>query len=213
MANIENEKSIFKQKKEEKVNSQLDDKEKGIVEQEDNTKQSTKTKKDSKTKIIFMGSMFSLIILLLSVSYTVSWTVLFILFLKDEYTSECDSIKKWNKALVVISIISITLHIISYTLQFIVTTKREESSKSMTIVKYINTFRSCINYITGIVLLIGINVEYANLENSSTTCGRLSVLNMVYIITEWTLIGFFICFVVLLCIFAIISKKMKDQLD
>lgn len=212
MANIENEKSIFKQKKEEKVNSQLDDKEKGIIKQEENTKQNVKTKKDSKTKTLFMGSMFSLIVLLLSVSYTVTWTILFIIFLKDEYTSECDSIKKWNKALVVISIISITLHIISYTLQFIVTTKGEESSKSMTIVKYINTFRSCINYITGIVLLIGINVEYANLETSST-CGRLSVLNMIYIITEWTLIGFFICFVVLLCIFAIISKKMKDQLD
>lgn len=165
-------------------------------------------------KTIFMGSLFTVVILILSVSYGITWAVLFIIYIdKDELPNQCKSLVAWDKILIIISFITAGLHIISSVIQLVSSAKGDNASNdSSNIVKYITTCRSCINYLAGIVLLLALNIEYFKLDDPSI-CKSLADLNLIYIIVEWCLVVFFFCFVVVLCVFAVISKKMKNQLE
>ncbi len=171
-------------------------------------------KENNSFRNIFLSSFFTIVILIISVSYGVTWVVLFIVYLKntesENLPSVCDALIKWDKVLIIIQLITTSLHFISSIIQLFNSAQGEETADS--IVRYITTCRSCINYIAGIVILLAINITYFKIEDASQ-CGNIGVLNLVYIIIEWCLVGFFICFVIVLCTFAVISKKMKDQLE
>lgn len=165
---------------------------------------------EEKFKSIFMGTLCTIILLLISLSYGITWGVLFLIYTKkDEFSNEeCQELKRWDRALYIVHFICAFLHLISSVIQLLASAYDKDSN----IAQYITFFRSCINYIAGIVILIGINVAYVRLEDTSI-CGSLSKLNLAYIICEWAIIGFFICFVFVVCIVSLTLKKRKHTFD
>lgn len=172
---------------------------------EENKVQST----EDKFKAIFMGTLFTIILLIISLSYGITWAVLFVIYTNnEEYSSVCQSLRKWDKSLYIVLFICAFLNLVSSIIQLISSAADKESN----IAQYITFCRSCINYLAGIVILIGINVEYFNLENPSD-CGNLAKLNLAFIITEWSILGFFICFILSVCILSLIIKKKKNTFE
>lgn len=163
---------------------------------------------ENKIKSIFMGTFFTILVLLLSMAYGMTWGILFLIYTKAEYPPVCQSIVGWDKALYIVHFISSGLHLVSSIFQLIATSYNKES----TIPKYIMGFRSCLNYIAGISILIGINVSYFSNPNIDQ-CGDLTGLNLAYIITEWTIFGSCILFVCAICIFSMIFKRRKRYDD
>ena len=165
---------------------------------------------EEKFKGIFMGTIFTIVLLLIGLSYGITWAALFIRYTdenKYQFQEECKILIKWDRALYIVLIITSALHLISSIIQIIASAKNKDSS----IPQYITFSRSYINYIAGIVILIGINVEYFNLDQPKL-CGKLAKLNLAYIIIEWSMMGIFIGFVLVVCLISLLLKKKKDKL-
>ena len=159
---------------------------------------------ENKVRTIFMGTFFTILVLLLSLSYGMIWGILFLIYTSQDYDPSCENLVSWNKALYIVQFISAGLHLISSIFQLITTSYDRESS----IPKYIMGCRSCLVYIAGLTILLGINVSYFSHPDISL-CGSLKELNLAYIITEWTILGSCICLVCVVCIFSIIFKKRR----
>ena len=162
---------------------------------------------DQTNKPIFMGTVFTLILLLISLSYGLAWAILFLVYTSQyEYDPSCSTLISWDRALYITQFISSGLHIISSVIQLISSSYDIESS----IPKYITGCRSCIVYVAGITNLVGINVTYFK-HGTIEICADLQKLNLAYIITEWTIMGSFICFVCSICIISLALKKIKAR--
>jgi len=159
---------------------------------------------ENKVRSIFMGTFFTILVLLLSVSYGMVWGILFLIYTNEDRDPSCANLVSWDKALYIVQFLSAGLHLISSIIQLVATSYDKESS----IPKYIMGCRSCLVYLAGITILIGINVSYFSHEDI-TKCGNLKNLNLAYIITEWTIFGSCICLVCVVCIFSIIFKKRR----
>jgi hypothetical protein len=160
---------------------------------------------ERKVRSVFMGTFFTLLVLLISVSYGMTWGVLFVVYIgQNDYHPVCDIIKAWDRALYVVFFISSGLHLISTIFQLIATSYDKDSN----IPKYIMGCRSCFSFIAGLTILIGINISYFSNEDISL-CADLQTLNLAYIITEWTLMGFCFCCVCVVCSLSICLKKKK----
>ena len=166
---------------------------------------------ENRVRSIFMGTFFTLLLLLLNMSYGLMWGILYLVYIDKEinsptYNDSCDQIVSWGKALYIIQFLSTGLHLVSSIFQLIATSYDQDSN----IPKYIMGLRSCLVYIAGMTILLGINVAYFNHANMNL-CGSLKNLNLTYIITEWTILGLFICLVCVVCIFTIIFKRRKKN--
>ncbi len=167
------------------------------------------TNEENKVKQIFMSTIVTILILLISLSYGMTWGILFVVYTKSElskpdYDESCTNLLSWDEALYIVHFISAGIHIFSSVFQIIATSYNKESS----IPTYITGCRSCANYIVGMVILFGINVSYFSHEDISK-CGDLQELNLAYLITEWTILGSCICLVCCVCIISIVFKKKK----
>ena len=164
---------------------------------------------ENKVRTIFMGTFFTILVLLLSLSYGMTWGILFLYYIsKYDYDESCQNLVNWDKALYIVQFMSAGLHLVSSVFQLIATSYDRESS----IPKYIMGFRSCLVYIAGLTILIGINVSYFS-HKDIDKCNALKGLNLAYIITEWTILGSCICLVYVVCIISIIFKKRKRYDD
>ncbi len=166
---------------------------------------------ENRVKKIFMGTFFTILLLLLNLSYGLVWGILFSVYTEKEindpnYDITCNNIVSWDKALYIVQFISTGLHLISSIFQLIATNYDQDSN----IPKYLMGIRSCIVYIAGMTILLGINVAYFNHENIDA-CGSLKSLNLAFIITEWTIYGFCCCLVCVVCVFTIIFKRRKKN--
>ena len=160
---------------------------------------------ENKAKNVVTGTLFTILLLLVSVSYGLTWGILFIVYTnKSDYDESCNNIKSWDKALYILQFISSGLHIVSSVIQLILISNDKESS----IPNYIMGCRSCIVYIAGISILFGINISYFRHEDISK-CKELQTINFAYIITEWVILGSCICLVCATCIISIIFKRKK----
>ncbi len=158
-----------------------------------------------------MGTCFLILLLLLNMSYGMVWGVLFLVYSGREiksatYSSTCDTIISWNRGLYILQFISSGLNLISTIFQLISAGCKIESN----IPKYIMGCRSCVSYIAGLVILIGINTTYFN-HPDMAVCGDLKGLNLAYIISEWTIMGSCCLLVCVVCIFTIILKRRKHD--
>lgn len=165
---------------------------------------------ENKVRTIFMGTFFTILVLLLSLSYGMIWGILFLIYTsKGNFDESCDNLVSWNKALYIVQFISAGLHLISSVFQLVTTSYDRESS----IPKYIMGCRSCLVYIAGLTILLGINISYFSHPDISL-CGELKALNLAYIITEWTILGSCICLVYVVCTVTIIFKKRRrDEIN
>jgi hypothetical protein len=162
---------------------------------------------ERKVRSIFMGTCFTILVLLLSVSYGMVWGVLFLVWTsKETYPPQCDELVSWDKALYIVQFISSGLHLVSSIFQLIATSYDRESN----IPKYIMGCRSCLVYIAGICILIGINASYFS-NPKIDDCRDLKGLNLAYIITEWTILGTCITFVCVVCNVSLLLKKRKNK--
>jgi hypothetical protein len=153
----------------------------------------------------FTGTIWSIMALLLSVSYGVIWGSFFLVYSsRDVYPKTCQTLIKWDQAIYILYFISVSLHLVSTLIQFIVNTRDRESP----IPKFITAFRSCLSYLAGMAILIGLTLEYASLEEPEK-CGDLAKINMIYIILEWTILLTCVLFVYVVCIVSIFMKKRK----
>jgi hypothetical protein len=160
---------------------------------------------ERKVRSVFMGTFFTIIVLLISVSYGMTWGVLFVVWIgRADYHPVCDTIKSWDRALYVVQFIAAGLHLISTIIQLIATGYDKDSN----IPKYIMGCRSCFSFVAGLTILIGINISYFTNADISL-CGELQALNLAFIITEWTLISFCLCCVCIVCSLSICLKKKK----
>lgn len=160
---------------------------------------------ENKAKTVVTGTLFTILLLLVSVSYGMTWGILFLVYTnKTEYDESCNNLKSWDKALYILQFISSGLHIISSLFQLIMISYDKESP----IPNYIMGCRSCIVYIAGLSILFGINISYFSHENISI-CKELKTINFAYIITEWVILGSCICLVCVTCIISIIFKRKK----
>jgi hypothetical protein len=160
---------------------------------------------ERKVRSVFMGTFFTLIVLLISVSYGMTWGVLFVVWIdRTDYHPTCETIISWDRALYVVQFISAGLHLISTIIQLVSTSYDKDSN----IPKYIMGCRSCFLFIAGLTILIGINISYFSNEDIAL-CGDLQALNLAYIITEWTIISFCFLCVCVVCSVSICLKKRK----
>lgn len=164
---------------------------------------------ENKVGTIFRGTFFTILVLLLSLSYGMTWGILFVVYTSNKkYDPACNNLISWDRALYIVQFISAGLHLISSIFQLIATSYDRDSS----IPKYIMGCRSCLVYIAGLTILLGINVSYFSQPNIKV-CGDLMTLNLAYIITEWTILGSCICLVYVVCIVSIIFKKRRRYDD
>lgn len=164
-----------------------------------------KTNEENSKKNFLITTISTIIITLISICYSLTWSTLFIYYIeKKTYPPECDSLISWNRALYIVLLMASGLHLISSGVQYVMTTINKDSM----IPKYIMTFKSCLNYITGVILLIGVTVEYFGTTNAQS-CGQLKTLTFAYIIVEWTIMGSFMLCVCIVCIISSIFKKSK----
>jgi hypothetical protein len=162
---------------------------------------------EHKVRSIFLGTFFTILLLLLSVAYGVTWGVLFVVYInKAVYHPVCSNIISWDTAIYIVQFISAGLHLISTILQLISTSYDKESN----IPKYIAGARSCFSFITGLSILVGINISYFSNPHIEL-CGDLQVLNLAYIITEWIVISFCCLCVCIVCAVTICLRKKKKN--
>jgi hypothetical protein len=160
---------------------------------------------ERKVRSIFMGTCCTILVLLISVSYGMVWGILFLVWTgREVYDPSCEILVSWDRALYIVQFISAGLHLVSTIFQLISIGYDKESN----IPKYIMGCRSCIMFMAGLAILIGINISYFKHDDISL-CENLAGLNLAYIITEWTILGSCICFVCILCSISIILKKRK----
>jgi hypothetical protein len=160
---------------------------------------------ENKVKSVFMGTFFTIIVLLISVSYGMTWGVLFLVWISHtDYHPICETIISWDKALYISQFILAGLHLISSVIQLISSGYDQDSN----IPKYIMGCRSCFLFIAGFTILIGINISYFSNEDIAL-CGDLQKLNLAFIITEWTIISFCFLCVCVVCSLSICLKKRK----
>lgn len=167
---------------------------------------------DQKFRSIFMGTVFTIILLIISLSYGLTWAILFLIYTesskREDYDEACEVLISWDKALYIVNFISSFLHIVSSIIQLVASSHDKESN----IAKYITSCRSCLNYMVGFVILIGINVSYFKINHGEGKCGDLAKLNLAFIIVEWTLLGSCVCFVYVICIVSLSIKKKNNRI-
>ena len=162
---------------------------------------------ENKAKTVVTGTLFTILLLLLSVSYGMTWGILFIIYTsKASYDESCNNLMSWDKALYILQFISAGLHIVSSVIQLVMISYDKES----TIPNYIMGCRSCLVYVAGLSILLGINISYFSHPNIDI-CKELKTINFAYIITEWVILGSCIGLVCVVCIISIIFKRRKKR--
>jgi hypothetical protein len=160
---------------------------------------------ENKAKSIVTGTLFTILLLLVSVSYGMTWGILFLVYTsKSEYDQSCNNLRSWDKSLYILQFISSGLHIVSSVFQLVMISYDKDSS----IPNYIMGCRSCIVYVAGLIILFGINTSYFSHPDISL-CKELKTINFAYIITEWVILGSCICLVCVTCIISILFKRRK----
>ncbi len=143
---------------------------------------------DTKLRKKLNSTSCTLIMFLFIVGYEIAIAILFLFFSYDVIQPQCQTLVAWNKALYILYFLSALLNIIATLIQIITNLKDSENY----LPKCIIGIRSAIHYVAGIVMLIGINVNYVNIENIEECGKRFKILNLVFIIFEWILIGGFL---------------------
>jgi hypothetical protein len=160
---------------------------------------------EKKSRSLFMNSFLTILVLILSVSYGVMWGTLFLVYTHEiNFDAQCLNLVQWDYALTIVQYISAGLHLISTIFQFIASSRNRESN----VPKYIMGVRSCLVYVAGLVILIGISVAYSQVKDINL-CGNITNLNLAYIIVEWSLFGFCFLFVCVICVASILLKKRR----
>lgn len=179
-----------------------------------NNNKNSKILNKKKSPIVLSASLIdfliSTIITIVASFYGLTWAILFIIFLTKENNNldKCKTLRNWNVVLIVFSFLIVILNCISFILQNCCI----QTNTLTNISKYLITIRSCINCLVSIIILIGITADYFSIKEPQD-CGDLNLLNLIYIIVEWCLFGFFTCCIMVMCIIAVITKKNKDQLE
>jgi len=160
---------------------------------------------DTKLRKKLNSTTCTLIMFLLVVVYELTLAILFLFFSLDVKPPECITLVNWNIALYVLYFLSALLNIIATIIQ--ITTNMKDTENY--IPKCIIGIRTAIHYITGIVILIGINVSYVNIPNIDVCGNNFVMLNYAYIILEWILIGGLTIFLIAMCILIIVMRKKR----
>jgi hypothetical protein len=164
---------------------------------------------ERKVRSIFMGTFFTLLVLLIGVLYGMMWGILFVTWVsKAVYHPSCLTLISWDKALYVVQFICAGLHLVSTIMQLVSTSYDKDSN----IPKYIMGCRSCFSFTAGATILVGITFTYFTNENLDL-CGDLKTINLAYIITECTLISFCCLCVCVFCSLSLCVKKNRKIKD
>lgn len=164
-----------------------------------------KTNEENSKKNFLITTISTIVVTLIAICYSLTWSTLFIYYIENkEYPPHCNQLKAWDRALYIVLLMSSALHLVSSGVQYVMTTINKDSM----IPKYIMTIKSCLNYITGVVFLIGVTDEYFSTLNVDK-CGTLKTLTFAYIIFEWTIMGSFVLCVCVVCIISSICKKSR----
>jgi len=165
---------------------------------------------DQKVTNVLKGTFFTLGLMIVMVSYTLIWAFLFLVYLgfNDIDRVVCKGLIDWNTSLYILYFISSGFNVVSSIIQIIMNSKNLESN----IPNYIAGFRSCILFICGLVILIGISYQYVNIKDLAVNkCDGLLSLNLSFIITEWIILVIFLLFVSLFCIIHFVIKKKRGR--
>ena len=129
-----------------------------------------------------MKSIFTVIFAFIYIGYDIGWSCLFIYETSLPNDNKCETLIQWDKALYIVLLLISFLHLTSCILSWYFYSKQK-------LLIAISICKSMCNYIAGIVIMIGIITSFNNEE-----CERLKRYNMIYIITEMSIIGFFLFF-------------------
>lgn len=143
-----------------------------------------------------MKSIFTVIFAFIYIGYDIGWSCLFIYETSLPNDNKCETLIQWDKALYIVLLLISFLHLTSCILSWYFYSKQK-------LLIAISICKSMCNYIAGIVIMIGIITSFNKEE-----CERLKRYNMIYIITEISIIGFF-CFFI--CAMSIIKFSIKKK--
>ena len=155
----------------------------------------------------FGGIPRTLLSSFISLLYTLLFLIFLIVFNEKKYpkdsSEECYLLRKWNRALIaglclsVVIIIFCTFYQISY----------RKSEKDVFLILLIRTL---VNYVVGLVFLIGITVVYFTRDNIGK-CPNVRYVDLVYIILEWIIFSVCIVFHYIIVIFFCCCKAKRKM--
>ena len=153
-------------------------------------------------------TIISIAFTLLSICYTLTWGLLFVIFIeKNKYAPLCKNLKSWGRALYIIQISSSVIHLVASAIQIVASYRNVDSA----LPKIMMGCKGFLNCVLGFIMLIGINVVYFQTKDIKN-CGKLQKLTLGYIICEWMIMGGFVICVCFVCSVSIICKKMKKNI-
>jgi len=144
-----------------------------------------------------------LITLLISVIYSLLFSVLLLYYNENSFPPNCKNLKRMNRATYIILFISIVFSIICTIIHIKYRLDYEYSKKILQI-------RSIYNYVITLVFLISLTVVYIR-TNNKKECGNVWKVDLAYIICEWIIL--FLCYsgfwTIVIIIFCCKSKHIQ----
>lgn len=141
----------------------------------------------------------------LAICYYISWAIIFIIYTSSESDIKCKALVQWDRALITvllfISAINLFTALINYSFSY----------KNVYLCSGISVCKSCLNYIGGIWIMIGIINAYCSIGNNNALCKSLKQANLAYIIIEMAIIGNCCFFVFAMCIIGQYRKQKTER--
>ena len=151
--------------------------------------------------MITMKSIFTVLFAFIYIGYDIGWSCLFIYITSHPNEKNCEALIQWDKALYIVLLLISFLHLTSCILTWYFYSKQK-------LLIAISLCKSMCNYIAGIVIMIGIITSFNKGE-----CESLKKYNMIYIITEMSIIGFFCIFICAMSIIKFLVKRKELSND
>jgi hypothetical protein len=151
-----------------------------------------------------------LISLLISLIYSLIFSILFIYYNEKNYPPNCKNLKRINRFIYIILLISVFFSIIS-TIYHIKNRLNYENSKK------ILQIRSVFNYVVTLAILISLTVVYCKTKNKKD-CETIWKIDLAFMICEWIILflcysGFWTIVIVIFCCKSkVVNLKENDEI-
>ena len=154
---------------------------------------------------VLMGTAATIGLFLLSIAYNLTWAVLFFVMIGyNDFEPDCNKLVIWNHALYIMYFIIASMSLLQFIFQLINNKFKKESNVPSILIGC----KSCLNCFGGLIILVGICVEYFKV-NDKSHCGSLQKVNLSFIVTEFSIYALFCLFTLSAGIFA--SCKNSDD--
>lgn len=161
--------------------------------------------KETKIREFYSSSNYIIITTIINLIYSLIWTILLIVYTeKDTLPSNCNKLKKCNRGVYSLLILSIIISVISSLIHLFY--------NNFSVVCKILTIKTIYHYIVGLSLVISVTVVYYQTDNIEL-CSTMKKIDYGYIISEWIIMGVCIAGYCGIFLFVICCKAKHQEWD